>query len=82
MATQMIVRIEPELKNKVDRLAKGEGKNLSELVRELLIKYTKERDGSSFIDELWERIADKLSEKGVSVDSVPEAINQVRSEHA
>ena len=36
MATQMIVRVEPDLKNRVAQLAKTEGKNLSELVRELL----------------------------------------------
>ena len=42
MATQMIIRVEPSLKNKVSKLAKAEGKNLSELVRELLEKYTKE----------------------------------------
>ena len=38
MATQMIIRVEPSLKNKVRRLAEAEGKNLSELVRELLEK--------------------------------------------
>ena len=42
MATQMIVRIDPNLKDKVSRLAQSEGKNLSELVRELLEKYTKQ----------------------------------------
>jgi predicted HicB family RNase H-like nuclease len=44
MTTQMIVRVEPGLKNEVAQLAKAEGKNLSELVRELLVKYTKERN--------------------------------------
>ncbi len=36
MATQMIIRVEPGLKDKIRQLAKSEGKNLSELVRELL----------------------------------------------
>ncbi|MBT8372061.1 MAG: ribbon-helix-helix domain-containing protein [Deltaproteobacteria bacterium] len=39
MTTQMIVRINPELKNKVYKLAKSEGKNVSEVVRELLENY-------------------------------------------
>ena len=29
MATQMIIRVDPSLKEKVSRLAKSEGKNLS-----------------------------------------------------
>ena len=59
MATQMIIRVDPSLKNKVSKLAKAEGKNLSELVRELLEKYTQERDMSAYIDDLWDRIGQK-----------------------
>ena len=62
MATQMIIRVEPTLKNKVSQLAKAEGKNLSELVRELLVKYTKERDMSTYIDNLWDRIGQNFSQ--------------------
>ena len=36
MNTQMILRIDPELKSKVSNLAKAEGKRVSEVVRELL----------------------------------------------
>jgi predicted DNA-binding protein len=56
MTTQMIIRVESSLKSKISQLAKAEGKNLSELVRELLEKYTKERDMSAYIDKLWDRI--------------------------
>ena len=70
MSTQMIIRVEPDLKKEVSRLAKAEGKNLSELVRELLVKYTKERDMSVYIDDLWERIGQKLSGHYISVPHV------------
>jgi predicted HicB family RNase H-like nuclease len=33
MATQMIVRVDPELKTKVNNLAKADGKSISEVVR-------------------------------------------------
>jgi predicted HicB family RNase H-like nuclease len=33
MATQMIVRVDPELKTKVNNLAKADGKSISEIVR-------------------------------------------------
>ena len=56
MTTQMIVRIDPELKNKVNSLAKAEGKSISEVVRELLEEYVKDRDIGLYIDDLWQRI--------------------------
>ncbi len=56
MTTQMIVRIDPILKNKVSDFAKAEGKNVSEIVRELLESYVKNRDIGSYIDDLWSRI--------------------------
>ncbi len=82
MTTQMIIRVEPSLKNKVSQLAKSEGKNLSEIVRELLEKYTKERDMGAYIDNLWNRIGQNLSQKNISEADIDEAIKQVRSENA
>ena len=78
----MIIRVESSLKNKVSRLAKAEGKNLSELVRELLEKYTKERDMSAYIDNLWDRIGLNLSQNNISEANIEEAIKQVRSKNA
>jgi len=81
MATQMIIRVEPGLKNKVSQLAKAEGKNLSELVRELLLKYTKERDMSAYIDNLWDRIGQNFSQNSISEAEIENAIKQVRSKN-
>lgn len=82
MATQMIIRVEPSLKNKVSRLAKAEGKNLSELVRELLEKYTKERDMGAYIDSLWGKIGRNLSKNNISEHDIENAIKGVRSRNA
>lgn len=82
MATQMIIRVEPGLKNKASQLAKAEGKNLSELVRELLINYTKERDMSAYIDKLWERIGENFTNNNISEKDIEEAIKQVRLKNA
>ena len=79
MATQMIVRLDPGLKDKVSRLAKKEGKSLSELVRELLERYAKERDMGSYIDDLWDRIGKKMSENGVTPSDIDAAIKEARS---
>ena len=79
MATQMIIRVEPSLKNKVSQLAKAEGKNLSELVRELLEKYTKERDMGAYIDNLWDIIGQNFAQNNISEADIEKAIRKVRS---
>ena len=82
MTTQMIIRIEPTLKNKVINLAKSEGKTLSELVRGLLENYSKERDMGGYIDNLWDSIGKKLSQENVNESNIEEAIKLTRSRNA
>lgn len=79
MATQMIVRIDDELKARVSNLAKAEGKNVSEVVRELLEEYVRNRDLGSYVDDLWGRIARKLTSRGVSRQDIRHAIRKVRA---
>ena len=79
MTTQMIVRIDPQLKNKVNSLAKAEGKSVSEVVRELLEDYVKNRDISLYIDDLWQRIGDKLVSRKLGPKEIQRAIKEVRA---
>jgi predicted DNA-binding protein len=79
MSTQMIVRINPELKNKVSTLAKAEGKSISEVVRELLEEYVKNRDIGLYIDDLWQRIGDKLIIRKIGPKEIQRAIREVRT---
>lgn len=79
MTTQMIVRINPELKNKVNSLAKAEGKSISEVVRELLEDYVKNRDIGLYIDDLWQRIGDKLTSRKIGPKEINRAIKEVRA---
>ncbi|HEY3488639.1 MAG TPA: ribbon-helix-helix protein, CopG family [Candidatus Deferrimicrobiaceae bacterium] len=78
MSSQLIVRIDPELKEKVSRLAYREGKTTSLLVRELLAEYVKNRDISGYIDDLWNRTGGKLADAGTTEKDVAEAIRSVR----
>ncbi len=78
MTTQMIVRIDPDLKAKVNNFAKVEGKSVSEVVRELLEEYVKNRDIGSYIDNLWDRIGGKLASSGVGPKDVKRVIREVR----
>ncbi len=79
MSTQMIVRIDPELKTKVNNLAKNEGKSISEVVRELLEDYVKDRDIGLYIDDLWKRISNKLTSRGFGSKDIKRVIQEVRT---
>jgi len=80
MTTQMIIRIDPTLKNKVSNFAHAEGKNVSEIVRELLESYVKNRDIGSYIDDLWSRIEIKIKKQGFGSDDIDSIIQKVRAE--
>lgn len=78
MATQMIIRIEPDLKNKLNQLARMEGKTTSYKIRELIEDYIKERNINVYIDDLWKRIEKKLTNKGVRLKDIDNAIKEAR----
>lgn len=79
MTTQMIVRIDPELKTKVNNLAKAEGKSISEVIRELLAEYVRNRDIGSYIDDLWGRIGTQLTARGVRPLDIQRVIKETRA---
>ena len=79
MPTQMMVRIDPELKTKVNNLAKAEGKSISEVVRELLGDYVRDRDIGLYIDDLWKRIGTKLTSRGHGPKDIKRVIQKVRT---
>ncbi len=79
MTSQMIIRIPDELKTKVSQLARAEGKNMSSVVRELMEDYVRDRDMSSYVDDLWNRIGDSLKTKGISAKDIRQAIRQERA---
>ena len=78
MSNQMIIRIEPEIKDRLTRLARIEGRTTSQKVRELIEEYIKERDIGSYIDDLWDRIGVKLKTKGAKPADINKAIKEVR----
>jgi len=80
MSTQMIVRIDPDLKTKVNNFAKSDGKNVSQVVRELLEEYVRNRDIGSYVDDLWNRVGNKLRSKGTNPADIQRIIEEVRSD--
>ncbi len=78
MTTQMIIRIDDKVKNRLTKLARIEGKTTSEMVRELIEGYIKERDIGTYIDDLWDRIGKKLKSKGVTPATINRAVKASR----
>jgi predicted DNA-binding protein len=79
MSIQMLIRIDPEIKNKLNQLARNQGKNTSQMLREIIEDYIRDRDISGYIDDLWNRIGKKLKKKNIKPGDIKTAIKQVRS---
>lgn len=78
MSTQMLIRIDDEVKSRLNKLARLEGKTTSEMVRELIEERIKERDIGAYVDDLWNRIGKKLKSKGVTSAAIEKAIKVSR----
>ena len=78
MTTQMIIRIDREVKNRFNKLARVEGKTTSQMVRELIEGYIREKDIGTYIDDLWDRIGGQLRSKGIKQRDVNRAIKESR----
>ena len=78
MTTQLVVRMEPELKEQVGRLARAEGRSASEVARDLLADYVRQRDMSAHLDGLWARIRSQLPNQEQDPEQLQQIIRQVR----
>lgn len=78
MSVQIVVRIDAELKKKVSRFAMAEGKNASQVVREMLEQYVSDRDVGAYIDQLWDTIGQKFIQNGLHLPDVEQAIAKTR----
>ena len=78
MSVQMLIRIEPDLKEKLKRLSRSQGKTTSQMIRNILEDYVNERDIGAYIDDLWNRIGKKLKSKKIEEKDIKQAIKEVR----
>ncbi|MCX5901947.1 MAG: ribbon-helix-helix protein, CopG family [Proteobacteria bacterium] len=79
MSTQMIIRVDDEIKSKFAKIAKAEGKSVSVVIRELIEDYIQERDIETYIDDLWARVGKKLKSNGVTAGTIQKAIREART---
>jgi predicted DNA-binding protein len=78
MATQLVIRIEPEIKEKLMKLARTEGKTASDKVREMVAEYVAQSDLSAIVDDLWVRISNKVHKQGITARDIDRTIAQFR----
>ncbi|MCL5992497.1 MAG: ribbon-helix-helix domain-containing protein [Bacteroidetes bacterium] len=78
MTTQLLVRIDSDIKNKLNLVARREGKTSSDVVRELVSDYINERDMSAYIEDLWQRISKQFKQHGITEKDIKKAIKDVR----
>ncbi len=76
--TTLLIRIDDEVKGRLNRLARIEGKTTSAVVRELIEERIKERDIGAYVDDLWGRIGGKMKSKGVTPAAIEKAIKASR----
>jgi hypothetical protein len=78
----MMVRIDPKIKERIEKLARLEGKTTSQMVRELITEHLKERDIGTYIDDLWNRIGTQLKSRGVKPVDIDRAVKAARTHKA
>jgi hypothetical protein len=78
MTTQILIRINNDVKSRLNKLAKIEGRSTSEMVRGLIEEYIKERDIGTSIDDIWNRTGIKLKSKGIAPVIINKAIKASR----
>jgi predicted transcriptional regulator len=77
-----MVRIDPKIKDRLEKMARLEGKTTSQMVRDLIEEHLKERDIGAYIDDLWDRIGTQLKSRGVKEADIDRAIRAARTQKA
>ena len=79
MISQVLIRVDKELKDRFQRLSRTEQKSINEKVRELMEEYVKEHDMEAAMKSLWDEIGQSLKKKGYKRSDVSKMIKDVRT---
>jgi len=77
---QLTVRIDDDLKDHLQNLARREGKSTSDVVRSLVRDYVQDRDRSAALRGLWRRMQDNAEAAGADPEEVEDAIRALRDD--
>lgn len=79
MTSQILVRVDRELKEKFQRLTGIERKSVNEKVRELMEAYVREHSMEPAMKDLWDEIGRSMQKKGYKASDVAKMIRKARS---
>jgi len=79
MATQILIRVDEDLKRKVQKLARAEQKSVTQKIREILYQYVEEHDIERSLKSLWKEIGEEIKKAGYKPSDVNRIIKEVRS---
>ncbi len=78
MGDQILVRMDPALKEQLARVAKMEGKTSSQVIRALVEDYLRQRDVGAYVDSLWEKFGKDFKARKLTAEDIPAAIKASR----
>ncbi len=78
MGSQVLIRVDKELKDKFQQMSRREQKSVNEKVRELMEEYVKEHDMETAMRSLWDEIGQSLRKKGYRASDVGKMVKKVR----
>ncbi|MEW6163033.1 MAG: ribbon-helix-helix protein, CopG family [Nitrospirota bacterium] len=79
MTSQILIRVDKELKDHFQRLSRIEQKSVNEKIRELIEEYVREHDIEAAMKSLWDEIGQSLKRKGYKTSDVDKMIRKVRA---
>ncbi len=78
MVSQILIRVDKELKDKFQRLSRMEQKSVNEKVRDLMEEYVKDHDLEAAMKDLWDEMGEALKKRGYKASDVHRKIKEVR----
>jgi predicted DNA-binding protein len=79
MVSQILIRVDKELKDKFQRLSRTEQKSVNKKIRELMEDYVKDHSIEPAMRSLWDEIGQSLKRKGYKASDVNKMIKEVRT---
>lgn len=80
MVSQILIRVDKELKDQFRRLSRTEQKSVNEKVRELMEEYVKDHNMEAAMRSLWDEIGQSLRKKKYKASDVNKMIKEVRAD--
>lgn len=77
---QLTVRIDDDLKDHLQTLARREGQSTSDVVRRLVQRYVQDRDRGAALRALWRRMQNNAEAAGAGPEDVESTIRAVRED--